>query len=158
MVLSNPQSRKRVLAQKIIGLAFLAAVIAIILMVVGFAGNEYWETGLEPMHIVGANVGLMLLGIFFGGMALALWSFLRSGGTAIGITSAFAVVTYFLNGLATVVDPIAPLRSLSPFFWYLGDTVPLAKGVEPAYLLLLIGGVAGAAIAILRLEKRDLAV
>ena len=158
MVLSNPQPRKRVLAQKVIGLTGLTAVITIILMVVGFAANEFWDTGLEPMHILGANVGLMLLGLFFGGMALALWSFLHSGGTAIGITSAFAVVTYFLNGLATVVDPIAPLRSLSPFFWYLGDTVPLAKGVQPAYLLLLIGGVTGAVIAIWRFEKRDLAV
>jgi len=158
MVLSNPQPRQRVLALKVIALAGLAAVITATLIAVGFAGNQFWDTELEPMHIVGANIGLMLLGIFFGGMALALWSFLGSGGTAIGITSAFAVVTYFLNGLATVVDPISPLRPLSPFFWYVGDTVPLAKGIEPAYLLLLVGGVAGAAIAIWRFEKRDLAV
>ncbi len=158
MVLSNPLARQRVLAQKVLALAGLAAVVAGILIAVGIAGNQLWNTGLEPMHIVGANVGLLLLGIFFGGMALALWSFLGSGGTAVGITSAFAVVTYFLNGLATVVDPIAPLRPLSPFFWYLGDTVPLAKGIEPAYLLLLVGGVVGAAIAIRRFDKRDLAV
>jgi ABC-2 type transport system permease protein len=158
MVLSNPQPRRSVLVHKMLALAGLTAVIAAILVAVGFAGNQIWDTGLEPMHIIGANVGLMLLGLFFGGMALALWSILGSGGAAIGVTSAFAVISYFLNGLATVVDPIAPFRLISPFFWYLGDTVPLAKGIEPAYALLLLGAVMGTLISLWRFDKRDLAV
>ncbi|GMQ93262.1 MAG: hypothetical protein BMS9Abin12_0739 [Acidimicrobiia bacterium] len=158
MVLSNPKPRRGVLIQKILGLAVLTIVITLILIAVGFVGDALWDTGLEPMHIVGANVGLMLLGMFFGGMTLALWSILGSGGAAVGVTSAFAVVSYFLNGLATVVDPIAPFRLISPFFWFLGDTVPLAKGIEPAYALLFLGAVAGAWIATWRFDKRDLAV
>ena len=156
ILLSNPIRRSAVLGGKAVGLAFLAGVIAVILTVVGFVGNAVWNAGLEPMHIIGANVGLMLLGIFFGGMSLALWSFLGSGGAAVGITSVVAIVTFFLNGLATLVDPIAPLRVLSPFFWYLGDTAALAKGIEPAYLLLLLGGVLGTAVAVWRVEMRDL--
>ena len=158
MLLSNPMHRRSVLGAKVATLGGLAVLIAAFLTAVAFVGNEIWDTALEPMHIIGANVGLMLLGVFFGGMSLALWSFLGSGGAAVGITSAVAVGTYFLNGLATIVNPIAPLRILSPFFWYLGDTAPLAKGPQPAYLLLLLGGVAGSAIAAWRFNTRDLAV
>ena len=107
--------------------------------------------------MIGANLGLVLVGLFFGGMALALWSLMASGGAAVAITSAFAIVSYFVNGLGSVVEPIGVVRPLSPFYWYIGDTAPLAKGIEPAYLLLLIGALAFTAVAIWRFGSRDLA-
>ena len=39
----------------------------------------------------------------------------------------------------------------------LGDTAPLAKGIEPSYFLLLAGAIAFTAIAAWRFERRDLA-
>lgn len=157
MVLSAPLSRRSVLLQKVLGLVALAGVITILLIAASFVGNALYDTDLEPLNIVGANVGLMLLGLFFGGLMLLLWSLLGSGGAAAGVTSAIAVVSFFLNGLAVVVEPIEPLRRLSPFFWYLGDVPPLAKGLVPGYLALLVGGVIGIAIALWRFQTRDLA-
>lgn len=157
MVLSNPIRRRAVLLEKVTTLAAVAGVIALILIGVGLIANEIWDTNLKPLHIVGANVGLVLLGMFFGGVTLALWSVLESGGAAVGITAGIAIVMFFLNGLATVVSPIASLRPLSPFYWYLGDTAPLARGIQATYLLLLLGGVLGTAIATWRFETRDLA-
>lgn len=157
IVLSTPISRRRVLLGKAFGLSILAGVITLLLTISGFVGNAMYDTMLEPAHIISANIGLTLLGFFFGGMMLALWSLLGSGGAAAGITSAVAVVSFFLNGLAVVVKPIEGLRSLSPFYWYLGDTPPLAKGLEPGYLLLLVGGAIGVAVALWRFQTRDLA-
>ncbi|MEN8040112.1 MAG: ABC transporter permease subunit [Actinomycetota bacterium] len=158
MVASNPLPRRTVLLHKVGALTLQTALIALFLVIVAFAGNALWDTGLVPINMIGANVGLALLGLFFGGMALAVWSLTQSGGTAVAITSAFAVVTYFVNGLGSVVDSLAVVRPLSPFYWYIGDTPPLAKGIDPLYGLLALGAVIGTAIAVWRFDKRDLAV
>ena len=106
---------------------------------------------------VDAHVGLGLLGLCFWGIAIALWSLLGSG-PAVGVTSAIAVFAFFLNGLGAIVDALTLIRYLSPFYWYLGDTVPLAKGFTFGYLALGVVAVVGTVIATVRFEKRDLAV
>jgi hypothetical protein len=50
------------------------------------------------------------------------------------------------------------MRYLSPFYWYLGDTVPLAKGFTFGYLALGVVAIVGSAVATKRLSSRDLAV
>ena len=157
MVLSNPLTRRSVLLQKVAALAGQSALIGLVLTIVAFAGNAIWDTDLVPINMVGANVGLVLIGLFFGGMALALWSLMASGGSAVAITSGVAIISYFVNGLGSVVEPIGVVRPLSPFYWYIGDTAPLAKGIEPAYLLLLIGALAFTAVATWHFDSRDLA-
>jgi ABC-2 type transport system permease protein len=158
MVLSTPRSRRTVLSRKAMAIATLVGVIVTTLMAVGVFGDATWDTELELLHIVAANVGIGLLGLFFGGIALALWGLLKSAGPAIGITIAIAVASYFLNGLGAVVEMLEPVRPFSPFFWYLGDTAPLGRGFGLGYLLLAVGSVAGLAIAMWRFESRDLAV
>jgi len=157
MVLSNPLERRSVLGAKAAAIATLALFIGFLLAVVGLVGNVIWDTGLDVVNIVAANVGLALLALCFGGITLALWSLLGSG-TAIGVTAAIGAVAWFLNGLGSIVDGLAPFRSLSPFYWYLGDKAPLGKGFEPQYMLLLLVAVVGTAIALWRFESRDLAV
>jgi len=156
LVLSNPLPRRRVLLAKAAATATLALFIGLLLALLGLMGNAVYGTGLEPFNIVTANLGLALLALCFGGIALAVWSLLGTG-PAIGITAAIATAAWFLNGLGAIVDGLAPLRLLSPFYWYLGDKAPLAKGFEPQYLLLLAVALAGAAVAAWRLETRDLA-
>jgi len=158
MVLSNPLTRRSVLVQKAAALGLQAVLIGLIMTIVTFAGNAIWNTDLVPINMIGANVGLVLIGLFFGGMVLGLWSVMASGGAAVAITSAFAVITYFINGLGSVVEPIGVVRPISPFYWYIGDKAPLAKGIEPAYLLLLIGAIVFTAIAARRFDTRDLSV
>ena len=158
LVLSTPQTRRFVLASKSLAIASLVGVISLTLVGVGFIGNAVWDTELETSSIIMANVGIGLLGLFFGGIALALWGLLRSAGPAIGITVAIAVASYFLNGLGAIVDVLEPVRPFSPFFWYLGDSAPLARGFGVGYLFLAVGAVIGLAIAMWRFETRDLAV
>ena len=158
MVLSTPLARRFVLARKAMAIALLVGVIIATLTLVGIFGDLVWDTGLELGHIVAANVGIGLLGLFFGGIALALWGLLKSAGPAIGLTIAIAVASYFLNGLGAIVDVLEPVRPLSPFFWYLGDTAPLARGFGAGDLFLAVGSVIGLAVAIWRFETRDLAV
>lgn len=157
MVLSNPVARRGTLLAKAGAIALLTLFIALTMTVFGLVGNAIWDTGLDVVSIFAANTGLALLALCFSGIAIAVWSHFGSG-PAIGVTAAIGAVAWFLNGLGAIVDGLAPLRALSPFYWYLGDTAPLAKGFEPQYLLLLAVAVAGTAIAAWRFESRDLAV
>ena len=157
MVLSNPVSRRRVLVEKAGAIALLTVLIGLVLTVFGLMGNIVWETGLEVVNILAANAGLVLLALCFGGIAMAVWSIFGSG-PAIGVTAAIGGAAWFLNGLGAIVDGLAPFRVLSPFYWYLGNTAPLAKGFEAQYLLLLLVAVVGTAFATWRFDSSDLAV
>ena len=158
MLLSNPVPRREVIRYKAMAVGLLLGLIALVLAIITFVGNLIWETDLHVIRIISANAGLALLGLAFGGIALALWSILGSEAAVTRITTAVATFTWFLNGLGAIVDILEPLRPLSPFYWYLGDAAPLSKGFEPTYLLLLAVGLLGAFVAVQRFDGRDLGV
>lgn len=158
LLLSNPLKRGVVIPSKSTGVASLIGIIIAVLILVAFAGNAIWNLEFDPVSVVAANIGLGLLGLCFWGIAVALWSLLGSSGPAAAITSAIAVASFLMNGLGAIVDGLAFMRYLSPFYWYLGDTVPLAKGVTVGYLALGAVAIIGSAIGTNRFGKRDLAV
>ena len=158
LVLAAPAPRRRVLAAKAGGTALSAALAAAAPTGAALAGDAVWNTGLGAARILAAGAGLCLLGLFFGGLALLIWTMTGRSFSAVRITAAAAFGTFLLNGLGALTDGMAPLRLLSPFYWYLGDAPPLAKGFEPSYLLLLFGALAATWAASVRFRRRDLAV
>ena len=158
MVLSNPVSRREALRGKAAAVATLLGLIALALTVVTVIGNLIWDTDLQVIHIISANAGIALLGLAFGGIGLGLWSMFGSTAAVTRKTTVIITVAWFMNGLGSIVDVLEPLRPLSPFYWYLGDTAPLGKGFEPTYLLLLAVGLLGALVAMRRFDHRDVAV
>ena len=157
LLLSNPVKRGVVIPQKAAGVALLLGVIVMFLTIVAFAGDALWSMGFDPVDVVAANIGLGLLGLCFWGIAVVLWSLLGSSSQAVGITSAVAIAAFFMNGLGAIVDGLAFMRYMSPFYWYLGDTVPLAKGFTFGYLMLGLISILGTGIASKRFATRDLA-
>lgn len=158
LLLSNPLNRGSVVLEKSAGVASLLGIIVLFLITVAFAGNAIWDLGFDPVPVIAANIGLGLLGLCFWGIAVALWSLLGSSGPAVGITSAIAIAAFFMNGLGAIVDGLAFIRYLSPFYWYLGDTVPLAKGFTFGYVALAAVAILGSALASRRFRTRDMAV
>ena len=158
LVLAAPAPRRRVLAAKAGGTALSAVLVAAAPTGAALAGDAVWSTGLGAARILAAGAGLALLGLFFGGLALLIWTMTGRSFSAVRITAAAAFATFQLNGLGALTDGMAPLRLLSPFYWYLGDAPPLAKGFEPSYLLLLFGALAAVWAASVRFHRRDLAV
>jgi ABC-2 type transport system permease protein len=158
LVLSNPQRRREVFQSKSTAAWTLMSLIALFLFAVAAIGNAVWNTGFSLYHMVGANLGLALLGLCFWGIAVAVWAVRGGSGAAVGVTAAIAVGMYFLNGLGAIVDALGPFRYLSPFYWYLGDVVPLSKGITFGYAALAAVALAGTAFAASRFTHRDLAV
>ena len=157
LVLANPSTRRKVIATKAGGIAFSTGLVVLIPTIVAVLGDAAWETDLGAARILAAGAGLGLLGLFFGGLAMMIWALAGSSLPAIRITAIVALATFFLNGLGSLTDALAPLRMISPFYWYFGDTPPLAKGFEPTYFLLLAGTLAAGWVAVHGLRRRDIA-
>jgi len=158
LVLANPASRARIVATKAAAIAFSTGFVVLFPALMALVGDIQWETDLGAGRILAASAGLGLLGLFFAGLAMLIWSLGGSSFPAVRIAGVVALVTFLLNGLGSLTESLAPVRAISPFYWYFGDSPPLAKGFEPSYFLLLAGTLAMGWIAIERMRRRDIAV
>ena len=158
LLLANPAARRKVIAAKASAIAFSTVLVVLIPTLAALAGDAVWNTGLGGGNILAAGAGLCLLGLFFGGLATVFWAMAGSSFPAVRITAVAALAMFFLNGLGALTDGLAPVRALSPFYWYFGDAPPLGKGFQPLYLLLLAGALAMTWAATRRFRRRDLAV
>ncbi len=156
VLLAEPVDRARVLVEKTI--AIIAGTVAV--GVALFAG--IWlgalAVGSRPdLGLVAAGVlSAILLALAFGGIALAIACATGNRATAIGVTGALLVVTYFVNALAPLVDMLDRIRWASPFYYYIGND-PLRNGLDIGHAAVL-GCVAVAVFvaALLLFERRDL--
>jgi ABC-2 type transport system permease protein len=97
-----------------------------------------------------------LLGLALGGVALLLGALTGRRMVALGGTLAIAVASFFVNGLAPLVDWLQGLRPFSLFYHYIGYD-PLNHGLDPFHAgVLLAIAVVGTLAAALAFEHRDL--
>ncbi len=157
LVLAVPTSPGTVVANKALGVVFSTGLVVAILTVAALVGDSAWETELGVGRILAAGAGLGLLGLFFGGLTMVMWAIRGSSFPAVRVTAVVAMATFLLNGLGSLTDALEPARMISPFYWYFGDTPPLAKGFEPTYFLLLAGALVMGWVAINRIPRRDIA-
>ena len=157
VVLSVPSSRRTVIANKALGVVFSTGLVVAVLTVAALLGDSAWETELGTGRILAAGAGLGLLGLFFGGLTMAIWAIGGSSFPAVRVSAVVAMATFLLNGLGSLSDALELARVISPFYWYFGDTPPLAKGFEPTYFLLFAGALVMGWVAINRIEHRDIA-
>lgn len=154
--LATPLTRRRLLFESFAAMLTLIAGLGIALGLVMLLGNAAIGLDLSIESIVAATSGLALTGVFFGALALTLGAATGSTGVARGASAAVAVGGILLNGLGAAVDGIAPLRYLSPFYWFLGDTPPLLRGFSAGPLVLLGAALLAVGIGAVQFERRDL--
>jgi ABC-2 type transport system permease protein len=111
---------------------------------------------VSAARLGGAVLSGVLLGATFGMLALALGAVTGSRPLAVGLSSALAVGTYLLNGLAPLVDALEPYRLASPFYFYAAAD-PIRNGLDPVHVLVLLGlTLAFGALAVVGFRRRDL--
>jgi ABC-2 type transport system permease protein len=154
--LATPLTRRRVLFESFAAMLTLIAVLGIALCLVMVSGNAAIGLDLSIESIAAATLGLMLTGVFFGALALSLGAATGSTGIARGVPAAVAIGGFLLNGLGAVVAGTAPLRYLSPIYWFLGDTPPLLRGFSVGSPVLLGAALIAVGVGALAFERRDL--
>jgi ABC-2 type transport system permease protein len=139
-----PLARRRILAGKIATMIIQALILDLTVAACVYVGRAFQVT-LDPWHVATATLAVLLLGIDFGLLALALGAATGRRGSAIGISSALAAVCYLISSLAPVVRSIHPVRYASLFYWAVGNE-QLTRGAGPVSLAVLLAVAIAAAI------------
>src|SRR5262249_3876273 len=127
-VLAYPLRRR----DSVLAKAAALAAEVVLVCVVGFAALAALDgivgLGLDFAHLAGALLGVALLGLFYGWLALALGAAWPSKVLALGVPAAYAAAAYLVGGLHDLAGWLDPLRFLSPF-WLVGQA-PLEHGLD----------------------------
>jgi ABC-2 type transport system permease protein len=157
LLLAHPVRRRRVVLDVLAAMTVLTFFIAAAVMVVEMATNSMFELNLGFVGYLAANVGVTLLALIFGVLALAVGAVSGSRGYAIGISATAAVLLFVLFGLASSVSFLGWSESFNPISWFLGAK-PLTDGfaAEYGWMVLTIAALTG--IALWGFERRDVSV
>ncbi len=151
-----PLARRRILAQKIAAMVVQALMLTIAVAACVYVGRAF-KLGLDPWNVATASLAVLALGIDFGLIALAVGAATKSRGSAIGVATAIASLSYLISSLAPVVNWLRPLRFASPFYWAVGDN-QLANGAGLAsfavLIVLAVLAALAASVAFARLDVR----
>ena len=137
LAVTLPVSRRSVLLQKVLTLVVQSMLIGVVTMLCVVAGRGF-DLSISIGNLAGLTLGVVLLGVDFGVLALAVGCATGSRGTALGVAAAVAAVSYLIGSLAPVVDWIRPARFASLFYWSVGDQ-QLADGISVWSVVVLLG-------------------
>jgi ABC-2 type transport system permease protein len=146
LLLAQPLSRSRLAAEKLAGLLLSALLIMAITYAGWLASVPFVEIEVGLGELAVATLNLLPLVLVLQSLACLASVTLASRSVATGAITAFAVASYFINYLATLVDALEPVQVLSVFYHYHGTDV-LTDGVQWGGLTLLLGVYVASSIA-----------
>ncbi|OBF55322.1 ABC transporter permease [Mycobacterium sp. 852002-50816_SCH5313054-b] len=135
LVTALPLTRRAIITGKLAALFAQALPVPIITAVCVFGGRGL---GLRvgAGALLGITGGVILLGLVFGSMALAVGAATGSRGLALGVSSSAAAIAYLTSSLAPTIHWLHPARYASPFFYAVDDS-QLVRGMPLAWIAVL---------------------
>jgi ABC-2 type transport system permease protein len=156
LVLAHPVKRASVVAAKGAAIAVGLLILALATWLGLIAGVAAAGGGIGVGDLGALSLHLVFYGVASGAVALALGAGTGRRGLATSGAAAFALFGYLVNGLAPLVDAIAWLKYVSPFYYYAAND-PLTNGVDIADLVVLgLFASALTAVAMAGIGRRDL--
>ena len=131
VLLATPQSRRRVLLEKVGAMGAALLLIALLtgaLTLLGQASSQGSRVKIDPAGAFLAAANVSLTAILFGLLALAISQFVSRRGAASGLTLAIMAAFYLIDATGRIATNLAGLRRVSPFFYY-----GLSKPLVPSY-------------------------
>jgi beta-exotoxin I transport system permease protein len=154
-VVTLPLPRRRIAVEKGLAMAVQAVVIVVVSTAV-LALGRFFDLTVGAAHLWGTSLGVVLLGIDLGLLALGVGAATGRRGTALGVASGIAAASYLISSMAPVVGWIRPLRVASLFYWSVGDN-QLRTGLSAGDLaVLVVTGLVLAGVAVAAFERLDL--
>jgi beta-exotoxin I transport system permease protein len=156
LLLANPVTRRRAVAEKALGLGATVGALAGVVFATLVVMNPIVDLGVGVANLAIACAAVAVLAYGFGATAMLVGATTGSRTLAIAIPAAFFAAAYLVVGLAGLVSWLEPLRLASPLYHATG-TRPLAHGLPVANSAILVAWctvmVAGT-VAVF--ERRDL--
>lgn len=156
LLLGNPISRSHVIVEKTIAMVAYASVVGLATFLGTWAGVLLGGLDLTVEEIAAPSALMTLLGLVFGGLALAVGALTGRSRLASATTAGVAVAAYFMWSFFPLSESFEGWAALSPFHYYLGGE-PLSNGMawgDAAVLVAIF--VALVAVSIPLWSRRDL--
>lgn len=150
-----PLRRRAIVWQKIEAMVVQALLLAVAVALCVLVGRSF-ELTISLGHVAAVSGAVLLMGLDFGLVAMAVGALTGRRGEALGVATALAGASYLLSSLAPVIGWLAPGRYASLFYWAVGRN-QISSGVAPADFVVLVGvAVAAAWATLLAFERLDL--
>ncbi len=157
LLLANPVPRSKVVIEKFAAICVVVGVLGLLIWLLLWLGGMVVGMHIGAGHLAAATVNMMLLGLFFGALALCIGSASGTRGLSIGIAAAVGIVSFVWNSTASTVAAMKPWRVISPFYHYLAGE-PLRRGFDVGHAAVLVAGIVlFLAFAVFAFDRRDLA-
>ena len=155
--LTSPVGRRQVVGERLLALWSDVALLVAIMTLATWLITIPLGMDVSFSQILSGGTGLLLFGLGFATVALAIGAGTGRRSLALGVTAALAVAAFMLNAIGEAAG-IGWMTAVSPMSWYIGGD-PVAAGFDLAGLVRLaaVPVVAGAA-GWWSVEHRDLMV
>ncbi len=118
--------------------------------------GHWFELHLDGWNLLTATLGVLLLGVDFGLLAMAVGAATGNRGVALGIAATVAAASYLVSSMAPVISWLDPAKYVSLFYYAIGND-QLAVGLSFGEFAVLVGVGAALAVAAARIfESHDL--
>ncbi|HEX5534672.1 MAG TPA: ABC transporter permease subunit [Actinomycetales bacterium] len=138
LLLALPVRRATVLLARALALLVVLAVLATLLTVTLVIGSRAVELDVDVQHVAAACGTAALLGLLYGGLALAAGALTGRRAAAVGVPVALALAAFLVQALGGLADWLERFQPYSPFHWAFAEQ-PLANGLDWQGVALLLG-------------------
>lgn len=156
ILLSSPLRRRSILLTK----AAVAAIGVLVIVALTWASvlvmAALMDMDLADQNVMAASIQLLGMVFLFGALALGLSAWRGSSAIGIGAAAGLAVLSYFLTTLLPVVEELAEVARLTPWYLFSGAD-SLSNGVDVVLLTIAISLAALlVGMGLYTLDRRDL--
>lgn len=156
LLLANPVARRRIVAARAAAMAAYTVVVGTATFVGTALGSLLAGLDVGIAELAATSLLLTLLGLVFGGLALAISASTGRAAVATYATVGAALASHLINGFLPLGDGLAAWARLSPFYYYLGSD-PLNEGMAWGHAAVLVAlAAASIAYSMVGFDRRDL--
>jgi len=150
-----PIRRRAIVLQKAGAMTAQALLLAVAVAACVIVGRGF-ELSISPADTIAVSAALVLMGLDFGLITMAVGALTGRRGTALGAGAGLAAASYLVSSLASAISGIGPARYLSLLYWSAGND-QISGGVSAAdFAVLLAVGLAALVAAVAVFGRADL--
>ena len=154
LIMALPLRRRRIVAQKMGAMVLQAVVLSVGVAICVLAGRSF-DLSVTPSKAGSISPTVLLLGLDFGIITMAVGALTGRRGTAIGIGAALAAVSFLASSLAPVAAWTRLAGYASPFYWSVGQNQVTAGASPEEYAILVLVGLCVASAAVIGFRRLD---
>jgi len=156
LLLGNPKTRRHVLLSKMSGMVVLITGGTLVLYAAVLTIPPMLGVDVGGLYVEALMLHLLANALFYGMLAMLIGAWTGERTKASGITAAVMVLGYFASGLLPLIDGIADLARVFPWY-YFDSSSPEVNGVAWGHIAVLGGAAIAFAVAsVYLLDRRDL--